>query len=151
MNFSCFVLWCTTPAAAALRPDGASAQSPVSASPSCRDFAAIPSRPIGEGPGAPGAGPTGPGSRPLQGPDRTKRSARAALATSQCRREQGALAGRVDSPALELICLKYVGGQPLEERLAVLGPEALAKTFAAVLNAISKDAATRSLSPFTKT
>jgi hypothetical protein len=33
----------------------------------------------------------------------------------------------------------------------VLGPEALAKTFAAVLNAISKDAATRSLSPFTKT
>ena len=78
-------------------------------------------------------------------------AARAALATSQCRREQGALAGRVDSPALELICLKYVGGQPLEERLAVLGPEALAKTFAAVLNAISKDAATRSLSPFTKT
>ena len=36
----------------------------------------------------------------------------------------------------------YVGGQTLQERLAVLGPEALAKTFADVLNAISKDAAT---------
>jgi hypothetical protein len=34
------------------------------------------------------------------------------------------------------------GGQPLQGRLAVLGPEALAKTFADVLNAISKDAAT---------
>ena len=41
----------------------------------------------------------------------------------------------VDSAALELICLDYVGGQ-------TLGPEALAKTFADVLNAISKDAAT---------
>jgi hypothetical protein len=30
----------------------------------------------------------------------------------------------------------------LQERLAVLGPQALAKTFADVLNAISKDAAT---------
>ena len=29
----------------------------------------------------------------------------------------------------------------MQERLAVLGPEALAKTFADVLNAISKDAA----------
>jgi hypothetical protein len=48
----------------------------------------------------------------------------------------------VDSAALELICLDYVGGQTLQERLAVLGPEALAKTFADVLNAISKDAAT---------
>ena len=48
----------------------------------------------------------------------------------------------VDSAALALICLDYVGGQPLQERLAVLGPEALAKTFADVLNAISKDAAT---------
>ena len=41
-----------------------------------------------------------------------------------------------------MICLHYVGGQTLQERLAVLGPEALAKTFADVLNAISKDAAT---------
>ena len=41
-----------------------------------------------------------------------------------------------------MICLKYVDGQPLQERLVVLGTEALAKTFAAVLNAISKDAAT---------
>jgi hypothetical protein len=41
-----------------------------------------------------------------------------------------------------LICLDYVGGQTLQERLAVLGPEVLAKTFAEVLNAISKDAAT---------
>jgi hypothetical protein len=64
------------------------------------------------------------------------------LATSQCRREPAALAGRVDSAALELICLKYVGGQPLQERLTVLGREAQAKTFAAVLDAISKDAAT---------
>jgi hypothetical protein len=48
----------------------------------------------------------------------------------------------VDSAALELICLDYVGGQTLQERLAVLGPEALAKTFADVLKAISKDAAT---------
>jgi hypothetical protein len=48
----------------------------------------------------------------------------------------------VDSAALELICLDYLGGQTLQERLAVLGPEALAKTFADVLNAISKDAAT---------
>jgi hypothetical protein len=50
----------------------------------------------------------------------------------------------VDLAALELICLDYLGGQTLEERLAVLvlGPEALAKTFADVLNAISKDAAT---------
>jgi hypothetical protein len=48
----------------------------------------------------------------------------------------------VDSAALELICLDYVGGLTLQERLAVLGPEALAKTFADVLNAISKDAAT---------
>ena len=30
----------------------------------------------------------------------------------------------------------------MQERLAVLGPEALAKTFADVLKAISKDAAT---------
>jgi hypothetical protein len=45
-------------------------------------------------PGALGAGPAGPGSRPLRGPDRTERSARAALAASQYRREQGALAGR---------------------------------------------------------
>lgn len=29
----------------------------------------------------------------------------------------------VDSAALELICLDYVGGQQLQERLAVLGPE----------------------------
>jgi hypothetical protein len=50
--------------------------------------------------------------------------------------------GRVDSAALELICLKYVGGQLVEERLAVLDPEALARTFVAVLNAISKDATT---------
>ena len=48
----------------------------------------------------------------------------------------------VDSAALELICLDYVGGQTLQERLAVLGPEALVKTFADVPNAISKDAAT---------
>ena len=48
----------------------------------------------------------------------------------------------VDSAALELIRLDYVGGQPLQEQLAVLGPEALAKTFADVLNAISKDLAT---------
>jgi hypothetical protein len=48
----------------------------------------------------------------------------------------------VDSAALELICLDYLGGQTLQERLAVLGPEALAKTFADVLNAMSKDAAT---------
>ena len=48
----------------------------------------------------------------------------------------------VDSAALELICLDYLGGQTLQERLAVLGPEALAKTFADVLNSISKDAAT---------
>jgi hypothetical protein len=48
----------------------------------------------------------------------------------------------VDSAALELICLDSVGGQTLQERLAVLGPEVLAKTFADVLNAISKDAAT---------
>jgi hypothetical protein len=48
----------------------------------------------------------------------------------------------VDSAPLELICLDYVGGQTLQERLAVLGAEALAKTFADVLNAISKDAAT---------
>jgi len=41
-----------------------------------------------------------------------------------------------------LICLDYAGGQTLQERLAVLGPEALAKTFSDVLNAISKDAAT---------
>jgi hypothetical protein len=41
-----------------------------------------------------------------------------------------------------LICLDYIGGQPLQERLAVLGPEALAKTVADVLNAISQDAAT---------
>ena len=41
-----------------------------------------------------------------------------------------------------MIRLKYVDGQPLQERLAVVGAEALAKTFAAVLNAISKDAAT---------
>ena len=32
----------------------------------------------------------------------------------------------VDSAALELICLDYVGGQTLQERLAVLGPEVLA-------------------------
>jgi hypothetical protein len=39
------------------------------------------------------------------------------------------------------------------ERLAVLGPEALAKTFADVLNAISKDAATAviNISPSTRT
>jgi hypothetical protein len=36
----------------------------------------------------------------------------------------------VDSAALELICLDYLGRQTLQERLAVLGPEALAKTFA---------------------
>jgi hypothetical protein len=48
----------------------------------------------------------------------------------------------VDSVALELICLDSVGGQTLQEPLAALGPEALAKTFADVLNAISKDAAT---------
>ena len=36
----------------------------------------------------------------------------------------------VDSAALELICLDYVGGQTLQERLAVLDP--LAKTFADV-------------------
>ena len=48
----------------------------------------------------------------------------------------------MNSVALELICLHYVGGQTLQERLAVLGPQALAKTFADVLNAISKDAAT---------
>jgi hypothetical protein len=36
----------------------------------------------------------------------------------------------VDSAALELICLDYVGGQTLQERLAVLAPEAVAKTFA---------------------
>jgi hypothetical protein len=47
----------------------------------------------------------------------------------------------VESAALELICLDYVGGQTLRERLAVLDPQALAKTFADVLNAISKDAA----------
>jgi hypothetical protein len=48
----------------------------------------------------------------------------------------------VESAALELICLDYVGGQTLQERLAVLDPEALAKTFSDVLKAISKDAAT---------
>ena len=48
----------------------------------------------------------------------------------------------VDSGALELICLDYVGGQTLQDRLAVLGPEALAKTFADALNALGKDAAT---------
>jgi hypothetical protein len=48
----------------------------------------------------------------------------------------------VDSAALELICHDYASGQTLQERLAVLDPEALAKIFAAVLNAISKDAAT---------
>jgi hypothetical protein len=35
-----------------------------------------------------------------------------------------------------------MGGQTLQERLAGLGPEVLAKTFADVLNAIGKDAAT---------
>jgi hypothetical protein len=35
-----------------------------------------------------------------------------------------------------------MGGQTLQERLAALGPDALAKTFAGVVNAISKDAAT---------
>jgi hypothetical protein len=44
----------------------------------------------------------------------------------------------VDSAALELICLDYLGGQTLQERLAVLGPEALARR-------------RRSLSPFTRT
>jgi hypothetical protein len=48
----------------------------------------------------------------------------------------------VESAALELIYLDYVGGQTLQERLAVLDPEALAKTFSDVLKAISKDAAT---------
>ena len=48
----------------------------------------------------------------------------------------------VDSAALELICLDYVGGQTLQERLAVLDPQALAKTVADVQNAIGKDAAT---------
>ena len=49
----------------------------------------------------------------------------------------------IDSAAaLELICLNYLGGQTLQERLAALGPESLAKTFADVLNSISKDAAT---------
>jgi hypothetical protein len=48
----------------------------------------------------------------------------------------------IDSAALELICLDYASGQTLQERLAVLDPEALAKMFAAVLNAIGKDAAT---------
>ena len=48
----------------------------------------------------------------------------------------------VDSAALEWICLDYAGGQMLQERLVALGPEALVKTFADVLNAISKDAAT---------
>jgi hypothetical protein len=48
----------------------------------------------------------------------------------------------MNSVALELICLHYVGGQTLQQRLAVLGPQALAKTFADVLNAISTDAAT---------
>jgi hypothetical protein len=52
-----------------------------------------------------------------------------------------------DSAALELICLDYVGGQTLQERLAVLDPQALAKTFGDVLNAISKDAARRRRSP----
>ena len=47
----------------------------------------------------------------------------------------------VDSAALDLISLDYLGGQTLQERLAVLGPEALAKTFADLLNAISKDVA----------
>jgi hypothetical protein len=32
----------------------------------------------------------------------------------------------IDSAALELICLDYLGGQTLQERLAVLGPQALA-------------------------
>ena len=48
----------------------------------------------------------------------------------------------VDSATLEYICLDYIGGQTLQERLAVLGPEVLAKTFADVLNALGKDAAT---------
>ena len=39
----------------------------------------------------------------------------------------------------------------LQERLVALGPEALVKTFADVLNAISKDAATAALSSFTRT
>jgi hypothetical protein len=40
-----------------------------------------------------------------------------------------------------LVCLDYASGQTLRGRLALLGPEALAKMFAAVLNAISTDAA----------
>jgi hypothetical protein len=48
----------------------------------------------------------------------------------------------LDSTALELICLDSASGQTLQERLAVWGPEALAKTFADVLNAIRKGAAT---------
>jgi hypothetical protein len=44
--------------------------------------------------------------------------------------------------ALERICLDYMGGQTLKERLAVLGPDDLTKTFADALNAMSKDAAT---------
>ena len=88
-----------------------------------------------------GSGRTREPSPPGTGQDEAVGGARHLL-LRKCRREQAALAGRVDSAALELICLKYVDGQRLQERLAVLGTEALAKTFATVLNAISKGAAT---------
>jgi hypothetical protein len=47
----------------------------------------------------------------------------------------------VATVALERICVDYMGGETLQERLAALGPDDLAKMFADALNAISKDAA----------
>lgn len=57
------------------------------------------------------------------------------------RRRRQSRGRRLNSVALEFICLDYMGGQTLQERLAVLGPEILAKTFADALNALGKDAA----------
>ena len=42
------------------------------------------------------------------------------------------------SVALEYICLEYMGGFTLQERLAVLGPAGVVKTFADVLNNLDK-------------
>src|SRR5260370_7282892 len=45
----------------------------------------------------------------------------------------------VNSAALEFICLDYMDGQTLQEKLAVLGPVVLAKTFTDVKNAMGQD------------
>ena len=45
---------------------------------------------------------------------------------------------RMNSVALEYICLEYMGGFTLQERLAVLGPAGVVKTFADVLNNLDK-------------